>query len=145
MSCVHETTYRPTQSKYKGGAHVMFITYDLEQSNRAGRRVTRPRAKRVYIAGEVKGWQEGDFRKRTGRTIHGVRVEYEQSRKSNPRRAHTAARDEQSGSAPETEARAAWERFAELVELPVRARNVRFYTSRRDLPEVYRQAVQRVR
>ena len=28
--------YRPTESKYKGGAQEMYVTYDLEQKTRGG-------------------------------------------------------------------------------------------------------------
>ena len=67
------TNYRPTESKYKGGAHEMYVTYDLEQKTRGGQRaVYHPKAKRVYIAGHLKDWKSGVARKRTGRQVHGV-------------------------------------------------------------------------
>lgn len=48
--------YRPTEAKYKGGAHEMYVTYDLEQQTRRGSAIY-PKAKRVYIAGDVQDWQ----------------------------------------------------------------------------------------
>src|SRR6266571_5092438 len=83
--------YRPTESKYKGGAHEMYVTYDLEQRTRGGHAVY-PKVKRVYIAGDIKNWKAGAAEKRTGRKVHGVRIEYEQSRQGYRRNAYTARR-----------------------------------------------------
>src|SRR5258706_15592392 len=84
--------YRPTESKYKGGAHEMYVTYDIELKTRASNTALYPKVKRVYIAGDVKDWKKGTFKKRTGREVHGVLIEYEQSRQRYQRRAHTAKR-----------------------------------------------------
>ena len=51
--------YRSTESKYKGGASEMYVTYDLAQETRAGRATVYPKVQRVYIAGDVKGWDIG--------------------------------------------------------------------------------------
>jgi hypothetical protein len=45
--------YRPTESKFKGGASEMFVTYDLAQRTRGGGSATYPKVKRVYIAGKI--------------------------------------------------------------------------------------------
>src|SRR5436189_5857735 len=84
--------YRPTESKYKGGAHQMYVTYDLEQRTRGAQSAIYPKVKRVYIAGDVKGWNAGAVRKRTGREVHGVRTAYEQDRQGCPRKASEAQR-----------------------------------------------------
>src|SRR5260221_13677443 len=84
--------YRPTESKYKGGAHEMYVTYDLDQKTRGGGSATYPKIKRVYIAGDVKDWKTGTVRKRSGRAVHGVRIEYEQSRKRYHREGYAAER-----------------------------------------------------
>src|SRR5258706_4986239 len=84
--------YRPTESKYKGGAHEMYVTYDIELKTRASNTALYPKVKRVYIAGDVKDWKKGTFKKRTGREVHGVLIEYEQSRQRYQRRADTAKR-----------------------------------------------------
>jgi hypothetical protein len=42
--------YRSTDSK--GGAHEMYVTYDLEQKTRGGESALYHKVKRVYIAGE---------------------------------------------------------------------------------------------
>src|SRR5262249_26695478 len=87
--------YRSTESKYKGGAEEMFVTYDLDQKTRGGGHALYPKVKRVYIAGKVIDWQAGaSLRKRTGRRVNGVRVEYEQGRKGYRRAGYTAQRDE---------------------------------------------------
>src|SRR5919197_4946116 len=85
-------TYHPTESKYKGGAQEMYVTYDVEQKTRGGNERLYPKVKRVYIAGDVKDWKTGDIQKRTGRKVHGVAIEYEQSRKGYQRRGFTAQR-----------------------------------------------------
>jgi hypothetical protein len=61
--------YRPTESKYKGGAHEMYVTYDLEQKTRGGGSAMYPKIKRVYIAGDLKDWKRGAFKKRSGRSF----------------------------------------------------------------------------
>src|SRR5438105_3608984 len=86
------TRYHPTESKYKGGAHQMYVTYDLEQRTRGARTAIYPKVKRVYIAGDIKGWNAGSVRKRTGREVNGVQIEYEQTRQRYRRKAYTAQR-----------------------------------------------------
>src|SRR5919201_3287702 len=86
------TRYRPTESKYKGGADEMYVTYDLEQHTRGGGTALYPKVKRVYIAGDVKDWQVGDFTKRSGRQAHGVKIDYEQTRSGDRRQSYDAAR-----------------------------------------------------
>lgn len=48
-----EKGYRPTESKYKSGAHEMYVTYDLEQKTRSERNATYPKVKRVYVSSNV--------------------------------------------------------------------------------------------
>lgn len=138
-------TYRPTESKYKGGAKDMFVTYDLPQTTRAGNIAVYPKIKRVYIAGEVMKVSGGSLRKRSGREVRGVKIEYEQSRSGYRRRPFYEHRNGRAypvkaGAVPETH-----ERFTQIVEVPDRARNVRFYPNREELPEKYAHALQRVR
>jgi hypothetical protein len=52
-----KSRYRPTESRYKGGAQEMYVTYDLQQKTRGGGQALYPKVKRVYIAGEVKDWK----------------------------------------------------------------------------------------
>jgi hypothetical protein len=145
MTTTQKGRYRATESKYKGGASEMYITYDLEQKTRGGGSTLLPKVKRVYIAGDVKGWEPGDFRKRSGREVHGVRIEYEQSRRPYRRGAYTATRGRTGYEVPETGVAATIQRFAQVVELPREARNIRFHAAARDLPEPYRHARQRIR
>src|SRR5438309_540772 len=95
-------TYRPTESKYKGGATEMYITYDLPRRTRDGDSAPVPKVKRVYIAGNVQGWKLGEFRKRSGREVHGLKIEYEQSRTRYRRREFTATRGETEYQVPAT-------------------------------------------
>lgn len=39
-----ERGYRPTESKLKGGAETMYLTYDLEQRTRGGGSALSPRS-----------------------------------------------------------------------------------------------------
>jgi len=137
--------YRPTESKYKGGAHEMYVTYDLEQKTRGQQRAVYPKVKRVYIAGHVKNWKAGLMRKKTGRQVHGVRIEYEQSRKGYRRRRYPAERGETEYRVEPTTVGAASQHFAQVVEIPANARNVHFYPGHAELPFKYEQALQRVR
>jgi hypothetical protein len=137
--------YRPTESKYKGGARDMFVTYDLEQMTRGGGTALYPKVKRVYIAGDVKDWNAGRVRKKTGREVNGVRIEYEQSRKGHRRTEYTAERGDTSYHVGPAAVPPTSQRFAQVVEVPKKAQNVHFYTTEAQLPEKYRHALQAVR
>jgi hypothetical protein len=137
--------YRPTESKYRGGAKEMYVTYDLDRKTRSGGTATYPKVKRVYIAGEVTGSKVGTFSKRSGRQVRGVRIEYEQTRSGYRRRAYEAERgDTRYEVAPASVSRAA-QRFVQIVEIPEDARHVRFHADRGSVPERFAHALQRVR
>ncbi len=135
--------YRPTEAKYKGGAEELYVTYDLEQHTRGGGTAVYPKVKRVYVAGDVKDWQLGDFTKKSGRTAHGVKIDYEQTRGGYRRKAYSAARGHTRYTVRPTEVKPTSQRFSQVVEVPEAARNVRFHKGA--LPERYRGAVQAVR
>ena len=137
--------YRPTESKYKGGAREMYITYDVRQKTRGGNSKLYPKVKRVYIAGDVKDWETGNVKKRSGRKVHGVAIEYEQSRKGFQRRAFTAQRGRTSYAVKAAAVGGTSQRFRQVLEVPQDAQNVRFYSNARKLPERYRSALQHVR
>src|SRR5438445_19143 len=92
MTATTQHRYKSTESKYKGGAQEMFVTYDLWQDTRGEGQALYPKVKRVYIAGDVKDWHVGTFKKRTGREVHGIKIDYEQSRGGYTRRGYTATR-----------------------------------------------------
>ena len=52
------------------------------------------KVKRVYITGEVTDWRTGLIREKTGREVHGLRIEYERNRKGYRRREYAAHRGE---------------------------------------------------
>lgn len=135
--------YRSTESKYKGGAKEMYVAYDLEQRTRGGSMAVYPKVKRVYVAGEVKDWAVGDFRKKSGKQAHGVRVAYEQERSGYHRKGFTAERGGTTYRVRPARVQPTGQRFSQIVEVPESARNVRFYPS--ELPERYRAALQHVR
>ena len=135
--------YRPTESKYKGGADELYVTYDLEQRTRGDTTAIYPKVKRVYIAGEVKDWAIGDFTKKSSKAVHGVRIEYEQRRSGYHRRGFTATRGTRRYSIPAADVKPATQTFTRFVEVPSEARNVRFHKGA--LPERYREALQDVR
>jgi hypothetical protein len=72
--------YVPTEAKYKGRAREIYVTYDLRQATRGRNIALYPKVQRVYIAGDVRDWECGSFKNRTVRKVHGINVEYEQSR-----------------------------------------------------------------
>ncbi|MEO8458743.1 MAG: hypothetical protein ABI559_13145 [Chloroflexota bacterium] len=110
----------------------MYVTYDLPQKTPSGKHAIFPKVKRIHIAGEVQHWDVGDFEMRSGRTAHGVRIEYEQSRKG-----YTRNRAGEESHVPPGVSL-----FTKVVELPDRATNIAFHTT---LPETYRSALQDVR
>lgn len=137
--------YRSTEAKYKGGAQEMYVTYDLKQKTRSGEERMYPKVKRVYIAGDVKDWKIGTMTKRTGRKVHGVAIEYEQSRKGYKRQGFTAQRGQTSyATKPASVGRTA-QRFRQVLEVPQDAQNIHFYTSARKLPARYQSALQDIR
>ena len=92
MTHADTQSYKTTESKYRGGAVEMYVTYDLWQETRGDGRALYPKVKRVYIAGQVKDWHVGTFAKHTGKHVHGVKIEYEQSRASYARQGYMATR-----------------------------------------------------
>ena len=60
----------------------MYVTYDLCQDTRGSDEALYPKVKRVYIAGDVKDWDVGTFTKRSGKDVHGVKIDYEQGRQA---------------------------------------------------------------
>ena len=135
--------YKTTESKYKGGATEMYVTYDLWQATRGDSSALYPKVKRVYIAGHVTDWHVGTFVKRTGKQVHGVKIEYEQSRAGYTRQGYTATRGATHYHIPPTQVKKSTTRFSQVVEVPEEAQNVQFH--RGELPEKYRQALQAVR
>jgi hypothetical protein len=145
MTTANHTGYRSTESKYKGGAHEMLVTYDLKQKTRGGGSADYPKVKRVYIAGEVKDWKTGAVQKRTGRRVHGVRIEYEQSRRRYRREGFEAQRGETAYDVAPASVGGTAQKFVQTVELPKEARNVHFYKEASRTPPKYRHALQSVR
>ncbi|MGE5443832.1 MAG: hypothetical protein ACM3SR_04425 [Ignavibacteriales bacterium] len=137
--------YHPTEFRYKGGAHEMYVTYDIEQKTRGGGSAMYPKVKRVYIAGNVKDLKTGVVQKRSGRKAYGVLIGYEQSRKSYRRKTFTAKRGKTAYKVSPASVGAASERFRQIVEIPKEARNVHFYKGASRLPAKYRHALQNVR
>ena len=137
--------YKSTESKYKGGAKEMYITYDLEQETRAGRSATYPKVKRVYIAGNVKDWSTGKVKKRSGRTVHGVEIEYEQTRSGSSRKGFNARRDSSTYKVKPASVKGSSQEFRKVIEIPESARNVHFYMTPGKLPKKYQSALQDVR
>jgi hypothetical protein len=135
--------YKATESKYKGGAEEMYITYDLSQATRGDGRALYPKVKRVYIAGQVKNWHLGTFEKRTGKKVHGVKLDYEQRRKGYTRQGYTATRGRTRYQVPPTHIGGSTSSFSKIVEVPEDAQNVQFHAGK--LPEKYRDALQDVR
>jgi hypothetical protein len=138
------TRYRPTGSKYKGGANEMYVTYDLEQRTRGGGTALYPKVKRVYVSGDVKDWEVGSFAKRTGRMVHGVKIEHEQTRRATRREGFEATRGKTAYQVEPAKVQAAKQTFTQVVEVPREARNVQVHRAGK-LPERYKGALQEVR
>jgi hypothetical protein len=143
MTTAVKHRYKPTESKYKGGAEEMHITYDLLQATRGGSQALYPKVKRVYIAGKVKGWHVGAFVKRSGKKVHGVKIDYEQRRKGYTRQGYTATRGQTRYQVPPTHVMGSTASFSKIVEVPEEAHHVQFHTDK--LPEKYQDALQDVR
>jgi hypothetical protein len=143
MTTPTQQRYKPTESKYKGGAKEMYVTYDLWQETRGDGRALYPKVKRVYIAGDVTNWQVGTFKKRTGKEVHGVKIEYEQSRRGYARKGYTATRGKTRYQVKPTRVGGGKSSFSQIVEVPKDAQNIAFHSG--TLPQRYREALQDVR
>jgi hypothetical protein len=135
--------YKATESKFKGGAKEIYVTYDLWQTTQGESQALYPKVKRVYIAGSVKGWHVGRFAKRTGKKVRGIKIDYEQRRAGYTRQGYTATRGDTQYRVPPTSVKESKTHFAKIVEVPDAARNVQFHMG--DLPQKYRHALQNVR
>jgi hypothetical protein len=135
--------YKTTESKYKGGAQEMYVTYDLWQETRGGSRALYPKVKRVYIAGDVKNWHVGMFKKRTGKEVYGVKIEYEQTREGYSRKGYTARRGDTHYEVAPARIKVSKSTFSQIVEVPESALNVEFHAG--NLPQKYHDALQEVR
>jgi hypothetical protein len=137
--------YKPTESQYKGGAKEMYVAYDLKQQTRGDDTAMYPKVKRVYIAGEVKDWKTGDVMKRSGRTVPGVEIKYEQTRAGYRRKSYTAERNGTKYKVKPTTVEGSSQEFRKVVEIPKGAQNVQFYKQQEKLPKKYQSALQDVR
>jgi hypothetical protein len=143
MSAATERHYKATESKYKGGAQEMYVTYDLRQETRGDHQALYPKVKRVYIAGSVKDWKVGTFQKRTGKDVYGVKIDYEQSRAGYARKGYTAERGDTQYKVAPAKVKEGKSHFSIIVEVPEDAQNVGFHTGK--LPAKYQDALQDIR
>jgi hypothetical protein len=123
----------------------MYITYDLKQKTRSGDERLYPKVKRVYIAGNVKDWKTGNMQKRSGKKVHGIAIEYEQSRKSFQRKSFTAKRGTTRYNVKPSSVGGATQKFRKIMEVPQDAQNIHFYSTAGKLPSKYRSALQNIR
>lgn len=140
-----EREYNPTESKYKGDAQEMYVTYDIEQETRGDSTAMYPKVKRVYIAGDVCDWRVGRFTKQSGKEVFGVKIDYQQVREGYERSGYTAERSD-TGTKYEvspTNVEDSVSSFTQIVELPDDAKEVQFHSE--GLPEKYQDALQNVR
>jgi hypothetical protein len=121
----------------------MYITYDLEQRTRGKSTALYPKVKRVYIAGDVKDWCVGTFTKKSGRTVHGLKIDYAQGRQGYQRQAYRATRNTTTYAVSPAKIGKSTSTFSQIVEVPLDAQNLRF--SGKKLPAKYRTALQHVR
>jgi hypothetical protein len=135
--------YRATEAKYKGRAEEMYVTYDLSQETRGGGHALYPKVQRVYIAGQVKDWRVGTFPRRSGKEVHGVKIDYQQSRAGYQRQGYTAARGSTHYQVPAAKVGGGVAHFSKIVEVPENAQNVKFRSG--TLPGKYQHALQAVR
>lgn len=126
----------------QSGSNTMYVTYDLERNTPDGGRASFPRVKRVSIHGEVKDWTCGDCKKRSGRTVYGVAIEYQGRRAGFERQGYTARRGGSEYRVSPAQVRPAARTFRKVVPLPTRAENVHFYPAAGQMPYRYRYALE---
>jgi hypothetical protein len=143
MAKASDHRYKATESKYKGGAEQMYVTYDRLQKTRGASPALYPKVKRVYIAGKVKNWQVGTFENRTGKKVYGVKIDYEQSREGYTRKEYMATRGDTHYQVPPLRVKGGTSSFSKIVTVPDDAQHVQFHAE--SLPQKYRDALQDVR
>jgi hypothetical protein len=104
-----------------------------------------PKVKRVYIAGDVRNWKTGKVKKRSGKKVSGVEINYEQTRAGYHRKGYTVKRDGTTYKVKPTTIGGSSQEFRKVVEIPERAQNVKLYTKPNQLPRKYQSALQSVR
>jgi hypothetical protein len=123
----------------------MYVTYDLRQATRGDSSVLYPKVRRVYIDGDVEDWEVGIIRMRSGRSVYGMVIEYQQSRKGYRRRGYTARRGKTTYRVLPASVKRSSQTYKKVVEIPEGARHIHFYTTATRLPEKYQTALQDVR
>ena len=125
----HETNCYSPPSMYKGGSDQWFVTYELgPDTSDEG---SCPQVTRVYLSGDLCGWEIGTFATRSGTVVHGVKIEYERTHES------YRARDEDT----EYETAASPRRYAKIIEVPSGATHIELRSA---LPDRYRHALHRL-
>lgn len=119
--------YAPTL--YKGGSDQWFVTYELGPDTSDDG--SCPQVTRVYLSGELCGWQIGTFATRSGTVVHGVKIEYE--------RTHESYRTRDEDTEYETDASPL--RYAKIIEVPSGATDIQLRSA---LPDRYRHALHRL-
>jgi len=107
--------YKSTESKYKGGAKEMYVTYDLKQKTRGNGPALYHKIKRVYIAGDVTNWESGEVQKRSGRQVSGVLIDYKQTRAGHQRKEYTAQRAKTTYKVKPATVKGSSQRFRQVV------------------------------
>jgi hypothetical protein len=111
---------------YTGGSDQWFVTYELGPDT--GDDGSCPQVTRVYLSGELCGWEIGVFSTRSGTIVHGVKIEYERTHES------YRSRDENT----EYETSANTRRYAKIIEVPPGATHIELRSA---LPDRYRHAL----
>ena len=123
--------YHPTEYGLKGKGKYYYILYEHLEKTRSGKKVWKPRAKRVYVSGTLLSYEVGIFTNKLGRRVYGVRIRY-----LNPRNGFTAHRHGKRYKVKRT-----YTTVTKIVPLPKNIRKVRLTASKREaeptLPAVY--------
>jgi len=73
--------YRPSEYPRVGPGKYYYILYKNLEQTRSGKKVWKPRAKRVFISGKLVRTERGRVRKRAGEIVKGVKFFYKNTRK----------------------------------------------------------------
>lgn len=81
--------YKPTRAKYRGRTRTYYAVYRDTHQYRGGHKHKRTYVKRFYVSGRLKSVSKkvGRFTNKQGKTTKGIKVVYE-----NPRKSFTANR-----------------------------------------------------
>lgn len=133
---------KSTESKYKGSISRYFLTYDLLQKMRNGKKQKLAKVKRINLPGTLLSHEVGNFTKKSGNKTFGLKLKYSKKRSSYTRQPFTLIREGKRIHVSKSKIPEVKFTYTKIVDLPKNAENVKLH--RKDtLPLKYKSVLQK--